>query len=109
MEQGDEAPHENLVKLSREERQYLEGGIKATTKTRDSLNLSCRREIQWKPGRSLERQILKQLTPVHGKDLTRTICSKGQESSDTIQNELETNCTVQKVNKGSVVHIKKFF
>lgn len=38
MKQGDEAPHENLVKLSREEKQHLEGGIKATTKTQDGLN-----------------------------------------------------------------------
>lgn len=40
MEKGDEAPHENLVELSREEKQHLEGGIKATTKTQDSLNLN---------------------------------------------------------------------
>lgn len=40
MEQGDEAAHENLLKLSREEKQHLEGGIKATTKTQDSFNLN---------------------------------------------------------------------
>lgn len=33
MKQGDEAHHENTVKLSTEERQHLEGGMKATTKT----------------------------------------------------------------------------
>lgn len=40
MEQGDEAPHENLVKLSREKKQYSEEGIKATNKTQDGLNLN---------------------------------------------------------------------
>lgn len=40
MEQADETRHENLVKLSREEKQHLEGGIKATIKTQYSLNLN---------------------------------------------------------------------
>lgn len=41
MEQGDEAPCENLVKLSREEKQHLESGRKATTKPQGlGLNLN---------------------------------------------------------------------
>lgn len=43
-----------------------------------------------------------------GKDLARTICSEGQESSDAIQHDLGTNCSAQKVNKGIIVHIKPF-
>lgn len=100
MEQGDEALCDNLeLNFPENKSNHLEGkggqGKKRQKPGWTKSKQSCPTEVQKRAGRSLERLILKQLTPVHGKGLTRAICSKGQESSDATQHDLGTNHRAQ--------------